>query len=201
MKVSRVNQGFDDVDFPSVLVQDEIEFPKKIEQALNELDLELPPAEQLLGQLQRKKNKPTLIKPTETIERVGEMVYDPITKSWRGNEQVLDAFEKPGVKPKLIQPTQQLDRVGDMIFDPVKMCWMGNDEEAHLFDDIEPLTASPRAPVKSAFGLSKTLEQQFAISESSHKLFMGSWYPRVVHHKLPRDTSKTFLYEVRHLKC
>lgn len=57
------------------------------------------------------------------------------------------------------------------------------------------------APKQDPFRLSKGMEAKFAISESNHKLFMGAWYPRVVQtsRSVMRDTSKTFLYEIRNL--
>jgi hypothetical protein len=53
----------------------------------------------------------------------------------------------------------------------------------------------------SEFNLSKTMKETMYIVESSHKLFMGEWYPKAVRESksMFRDTSKTHLYDIRNV--
>eukprot|EP00842_Homolaphlyctis_polyrhiza_P006339 jgi/Hompol1/6706/HPOL_001637-RA len=144
------------------------------------------------------------------------MVYNPVLQVWEGNESVLSDFEKTlsalstptaathtPTRPVLMQhiPSgKQPERVGDMVFDPEKMCWIGNEEEADIFADIDFGTcANEPEAVTTAFVLSKAAKESLYISEASHKLFMGQWYPRVVQDSrmVMRDMSKTHLYEIR----
>ncbi|KAJ3273505.1 hypothetical protein HDV01_004425 [Terramyces sp. JEL0728] len=78
---------------------------------------------------------------------VGNMVYDPIEQTWKGNESVLQDFEsKAQSKPNFIPSSGQIPtKVGNMVFDSVKMCWVGNElskEETDLFDEIDDLHES-----------------------------------------------------------
>ncbi|KAJ3278016.1 hypothetical protein HK104_002737, partial [Borealophlyctis nickersoniae] len=54
-------------------------------------------------------------------------------------------------------------------------------------------------PTDPDFDLPKLTKQRIYISESSHKLFMGKWYPRAVtdSRTVIGDTSKGHLYEIR----
>ncbi|KAJ1344992.1 hypothetical protein BSLG_000507 [Batrachochytrium salamandrivorans] len=159
----------------------------------------------------REIKKPTLIKsvPSSDTMKVGDMVYNPVLQVWEGNESILCDFEKALVtpqRPALIQNIAsaglKLESVGGMVFDPNKMCWIGNDEDADVFADIDMgnmSTVESEPTASTAFVLSKLTREGLYISEASHKLFMGLWYPRVVQDRrmVMRDMSKAYLYEIR----
>ncbi|CAG8446660.1 8219_t:CDS:2 [Funneliformis caledonium] len=83
----------------------------------------------------RKGKKPQLIRNLnldKNTKAVGEMVYNPITQRWDGNESVLKEFDNANspTRPALISNmnyhstnTKSLQLVGNMKFDPTKMCW------------------------------------------------------------------------------
>ncbi|KAI8897649.1 hypothetical protein BC833DRAFT_31727 [Globomyces pollinis-pini] len=159
--------------------------------------------------------KPTLIRNLGSSgipKVVGKMVYDPVSQIWKGNERELDVFEQSNqsstpTRPSLIPHISTLNTpmtVGRMKFDPVKMCWTGNEEDeedAHLFDDIESFEIQQET--KTEYVLDKSVKESFLLSEANHKLLMGQWYPRVVgeNRSVLRDSSKTFLYEIRSIRC
>ena len=137
------------------------------------------------------------------------MKYDPILKTWKGNESEIEIFDEPfkKVRPNLIINSGLPNQVGNMFFDAVKQCWTGNesiDDESHLFDHIETFDSST-----SNFGITLDLYYEFTLekptkdiiqkSEVDHKLFMGSWYPRIIadDRMVIRDTSKSHLYEIK----
>ncbi|KAI8909630.1 hypothetical protein EDD86DRAFT_275659, partial [Gorgonomyces haynaldii] len=189
------DEGFDDIEFPQDLRQ-ETDFPDE-EELLTKFGVaqeqKHEPVPFNIPKPTNGSRKPILIKPTDTIQAIGGMVFDSELQKWQGNESCLDAFEKPSQKPQLIPHSFDVpDKVGTMVYDPVNMTWIGNEEDARLFDHIDNLVVPQTEPKNSAFTLSKQLEQKFAISESSHKLFIGSWYPRVVQSNrlVVRDTSK-----------
>jgi hypothetical protein len=120
--------------------------------------------------------------------------------------------------------------VGNMVFDPVQMRWINNEEEEDVFAGIDDdLPAQSNAPMKIGWFLStcyknvfahllffkldplaefpelrstKSLKQSLYISESSHKLFIGKWYPRAVMDSktIVRDTSKVHLHDIRQVR-
>ncbi|CAI2177067.1 20440_t:CDS:2 [Funneliformis geosporum] len=90
----------------------------------------------------RKGKKPQLIKNLnldKNTKAVGEMVYNPITQRWDGNEFVLKDFDNAmasPTRPALITNmnnhstnTKSLQLVGKMKFDPTKMCWNNDSSE------------------------------------------------------------------------
>ncbi|KAJ3260766.1 hypothetical protein HK103_007329 [Boothiomyces macroporosus] len=153
-----------------------------------------------------KPQKPTLIRnlgPSNQPKVVGNMTYDPIEQTWKGNEAILKDFEvRSSSKPNFIPSTSQIPtQVGNMVFDNVKMCWVGNElskEETDLFDEIDELTE----PKKQTWIKLEIAEKKaFYLSENRHKLLIGSWYPRVFRENRPitRDTSKSYLYDIRNI--
>ncbi|KAL2911952.1 hypothetical protein HK105_208562 [Polyrhizophydium stewartii] len=163
----------------------------------------------LLRKPKREPRKPTLIRNSNepnAIKVVGDMVYNPVLQVWEGNEGVLSDFDKAMTtpqRPALIKntPASKLpEQVGCMVFDPEKMCWIGNEEDADIFAEIDIDTTPANAqPPTIAFVFSKAAKEGLYISEASHKLFMGRWYPRVVQDSrmVMRDMSKTHLYDIR----
>ncbi len=171
---------------------------------------------------QKPKKKPTLIRNLnvpETAKVVGGMTYNPKLQRWEGNDEMMNEFERalypsgnmtPARRPILIQNmggSKHVQKIGDMVFDPVKMCWVGNDEDVDIFAECteqEPNTMTNTQKEKrngSEFILSKQMMESFYIAESTHKLFIGRWYPRIVTdtRTVMRDASKTHLYEIRHI--
>jgi hypothetical protein len=189
---------------------------------MNELMKELncdkkdqPAVPTLIQKVKPTTNKPRLITKTDFMEtRIGNMIFNPTKNCWEGNDQDLKAFEKTkSSRPKLIKHSKLLlpDKIGDMTFDPVSMCWIGNEQELDIFQDIPQLNNTRKVGKiyfnivqgkHNAFIITKILGQKLSISESSHRLFMGAWYPFVVqtNRLIQRDTSKTFLYEIRSIK-
>ncbi|KND01362.1 uncharacterized protein SPPG_03175 [Spizellomyces punctatus DAOM BR117] len=161
----------------------------------------------------RPRKKPTLIRNlnnSNAVKVVGDMVYNPALQKWEGNEDVLAEFDKAlPSRPALITNKggyKMPQVVGNMVFDPIKMCWVGNDEEADVFADISDdmsvvteMGSGGFVPEQTEFNLSKSFKEAMCIAESSHKLFMGKWYPKAVldSRTMMRDTSKTHLYEIR----
>ena len=138
---------------------------------------------------------------------VGKMTYDPISMKWNGNESELDEFEKKvsqkAAKPKLIQQERSAlpEKIGEMVFDPVALVWRGNEDnvDAHIFDDIDELATAAK-PIYE-YNLGKLLTDLFHKCEVNHKLLMGSWFSPVLSKtRIPRDSSKSFLYEIRAVK-
>ncbi|KAJ3087084.1 hypothetical protein HK102_011841 [Quaeritorhiza haematococci] len=132
---------------------------------------------------------------------VGDMVYNPALQKWEGNEDILKEFDKAtdpslrsSTRPALITNkggSKVPQVVGSMVFDPVKMCWIGNEEEEDVFAGFEIETdkaeteggvgGSKGAPtVAVEFNLPRSKKEAMYIAESSHKLFIGRWYPKVV---------------------
>ncbi|KAI8916522.1 hypothetical protein DFJ77DRAFT_483313 [Powellomyces hirtus] len=160
----------------------------------------------------RQRKKPTLIQNlnnTGVVKVVGDMVYNPTLHRWEGNEDALLEFERASPsRPALITNVggyKMSQSVGGMIFDPVRMCWLGNNEDADVFadfpDDMSVTSDGVAGPTSelTEFQLSKSLREAICIAESSHKLFMGNWYPKAIldSRTMIRDTSKTHLYEIR----
>ncbi|KAI9001650.1 hypothetical protein BC832DRAFT_533461, partial [Gaertneriomyces semiglobifer] len=162
------------------------------------------------------RKKPTLIRNLGTSHpaiTLGEMHYNPHLQTWEGNESLLSIFEthRPNIthiphthqdaKPHMISGSEYIcpKSVDGMKFDPIKMCWIGNEEERDVFDGIEDMSVDVRRD-QNPFSLAPSMTQSLAISESSHKIFMGKWYPRsIIDSRSLRDTSKTHLYEIRNV--
>ena len=132
------------------------------------------------------------------------MTYDPISMKWNGNEGELEEFERKiaqvASKPKLIdqKSTQIPTKVGEMVFDPVALVWRGNEDkdDAHIFDDIDTFAGAVKP--KNEFGMDKGLMELIRKSEIAHKLFIGNWYaPALGKSRIVRDTSKSYLYDIR----
>ncbi|CAG8515780.1 15310_t:CDS:2 [Acaulospora colombiana] len=76
---------------------------------------------------------------------IDEMVYDPISQRWDGNELVLKDFEPSSTRLGLITNmspstnTKSLQGDYDMVFDTKKMCWFrkGEEEECLSLFDFE----------------------------------------------------------------
>ncbi|KAJ3182857.1 hypothetical protein HDU85_002460 [Gaertneriomyces sp. JEL0708] len=182
------------------------------------------------GRIQRPpRKKPTLIRNLGTSHpaiTLGEMHYNPHLQTWEGNESLLSIFDnhRPNIthippthqdaKPHMISGSEYIcpKSVDGMKFDPIKMCWIGNEEERDVFDGIEDMSVDIRTESFSVaessvvgrdqnpFSLAPSVTQSLAISESSHKIFMGKWYPRsIIDSRSLRDTSKTHLYEIRNV--
>ncbi|KAI8837610.1 hypothetical protein BJ741DRAFT_663858 [Chytriomyces cf. hyalinus JEL632] len=184
------------------------------------------PAPSQANSQKKQKKKPTLIRnvnPADIAHVIGTMKYDPFLQKWTGNEEALLDFEKdassvantntsvglalkPKTRPALIKNksgmSQTVHTVGAMVFDPVKMCWTGNEDEMDVFSGIEDdgfLKSVDEQDNQKYFILTKTKKQSLYLAESSHKLFIGRWYPKAVQESrtLVRDTSKSHLYDVR----
>jgi hypothetical protein len=111
----------------------------------------------------RKRMQPQLIKNLNAdmnLKVVGEMVYNPITQRWDGNDSVLKDFDNvitTPIRPALISNmnnhatnTKSFQVVGKMKFDPIKMCWNNNssDEEEEIWDcgdDWDDFISTPQA--------------------------------------------------------
>lgn len=95
---------------------------------------------------------------------VGEMVWNPATLRWEGNEAILRDFDVvASSRPALIShiPTHNspMKIVGDMKFDPVRMCWISLTEEEDPFasmadDEDEPSTLRISGKKLVSIGLS-----------------------------------------------
>ncbi|KAI8618934.1 hypothetical protein BC830DRAFT_1106372 [Chytriomyces sp. MP71] len=169
----------------------------------------------------KQRQKPTLIRnvnPSDIAHVVGTMKYDPILQTWTGNEEAILEFDattaaaplpsRPAMRPALIKNKSGLSStahmVGGMVFDPVAMCWKGNEEDVDVFagigeDEVVGRQEDHGNNVKY-FVLTKAMKQSLYVAESTHKLFIGHWYPKAVQESktLVRDTSKSHLYDVRH---
>ncbi|GBB87189.1 hypothetical protein RclHR1_13620005 [Rhizophagus clarus] len=111
----------------------------------------------------RRRMQPQLIKNLNAdLNRkvVGEMVYNPITQRWDGNDSVLKDFDNvltTPIRPALISNmnnhtinTKSFQVVGKMKFDPIKMCWNNDssDEEEGIWDcddDRDDFISTPQA--------------------------------------------------------
>ncbi|KAJ3217727.1 hypothetical protein HK099_005370 [Clydaea vesicula] len=172
-------------------------------------------------QINKKKSRkqPTLIRnmnPANSVKVVGEMVYNPILKTWEGNDKVLLEFEnnlQPSNK-NLIKPTKNFQhQQGEMTFDPIKMKWIGNEAEAdNIFDGLEDLNDDKimfskdgkllkSSELSSEFDIGIKFKEALFLSEVQHKLAMGKWYPKAVTEARTgfRDASKSYLYEIRNI--
>ncbi|KAI9209776.1 uncharacterized protein BJ171DRAFT_418294 [Polychytrium aggregatum] len=155
----------------------------------------------------------TLISPS-VIGDTGEMTYNPVLQKWEGNERILKDFEQGlPVRPALITNiggNKVAQIVGNMVFDPVKMTWnriksqdnaATADDDDDIFKDFGDCLTVP----DEKFELPKSVVEGFYISESSHKLFMGNWYPRALSsssRSVGRDNiSKTHLYDIRTVRA
>lgn len=95
---------------------------------------------------------------------VGDMVWNPATLRWEGNEAILRDFDVvASSRPALIShiPTHNspMKIVGDMKFDPVRMCWISLTEEEDPFasmadDEDEPSTLRISGKKLVSIGLS-----------------------------------------------
>ncbi|KAJ3305249.1 hypothetical protein HDV03_001847 [Kappamyces sp. JEL0829] len=152
------------------------------------------------------RQKPTLIRnlaSSDSPKVVGNMVYDPVLKVWTGNESALKAFDKvsskPALKPTLITPQQTPQALSNngMVFDPVACVWKGNDEECHIFDEIDSFEVS--TDTKMGLVCNKECRDAWTKSETTHKLFMGTWYPKANDSRFTYRESKAHLYSIRDL--
>ncbi|KAJ3191720.1 hypothetical protein HK101_007472, partial [Irineochytrium annulatum] len=162
----------------------------------------------------RPRKKPKLIKNSGTsgAQVVGGMVYNPELQQWEGNEEALLEFDRvtslSKLRPALItnmgRKLQIPHQMGGMVFDPVLMKWIGNEEEDVFADFADDFRDSSRedSTTFSELTLSKALKQSLYISESSHKLFLGKWYPKALidSKMIIRDTSKVHLHEIRRMR-
>ncbi|EPS45229.1 hypothetical protein H072_790 [Dactylellina haptotyla CBS 200.50] len=100
--------------------------------------------------------KPQLITagplPNET-KAVNEMIYNPTTFRWEGNEHVIRGFDREDTLPTAlprpalissVKSSKNIQVVGKMVFDPDHMCWLkvddtGSDDEANALADIDDL--------------------------------------------------------------
>ena len=82
------------------------------------------------------KRGPRLIKPLNKYKQtaiVGEMVFDPINKVWRGNEEALDSFpQQKNSEKRDISPSRK--HSVQMEWDPVQKKWIGNEKDLERFD-------------------------------------------------------------------
>lgn len=116
----------------------------------------------------RRQRKPAmLIKNLGSVNErkvVGDMVWNPTTLRWEGNEAILRDFDVvASSRPALIShiPTHNspMKIVGDMKFDPVRMCWISLTEEEDPFasmadDEDEPSTLRISGKKLVSIGLS-----------------------------------------------
>ncbi|KAK6528671.1 hypothetical protein TWF694_003917 [Orbilia ellipsospora] len=100
--------------------------------------------------------KPQLITaaalPNET-KAVNDMIYNPSTFRWEGNEHVVRGFDRDDTLPTAlprpalissVKSSKNIQVVGKMVFDPDHMCWLkvddtGSDDEANALADIDDL--------------------------------------------------------------
>ncbi|KAK6357022.1 hypothetical protein TWF718_001353 [Orbilia javanica] len=119
--------------------------------------------------------KPHLIT-AETLpnqaKSVNDMIYNPTTFRWEGNEHAVRGFEKEEFLPTAlprpalissVKSSKNIQVVGKMVFDPNHMCWLkvddtGSDDEANALADIDDLKDSnsmtERSTRDSAHGVS-----------------------------------------------
>ncbi|KAK6363303.1 hypothetical protein TWF730_000742 [Orbilia blumenaviensis] len=109
--------------------------------------------------------------PDET-KAVNEMIYNPTTYRWEGNEHALRGFDKEEMLPTAlprpalissVKSSKNVQVVGKMVFDPNHMCWLkvddtGSDDEANALADIDDLkdtnSMTERSTRDSAHGAS-----------------------------------------------
>ncbi|KAJ3216708.1 hypothetical protein HDU67_009140 [Dinochytrium kinnereticum] len=165
----------------------------------------------------RMDSKPNGSNASNAIDKgIGGMTFNPSLQQWEGNEEVLLEFDKATsiskLRPALIThhgySKKMPQVVGSMVFDPVKMKWIGNDDDdvfADLADADNLSDSTARTDAVSHFtelDLSKSLKQALYMCESSHKLFIGKWYPKALTEgkNIGRDTSKVHLHDLRRMK-
>ncbi|KAF3154458.1 hypothetical protein TWF225_005875 [Orbilia oligospora] len=103
---------------------------------------------------------------------VNDMVYNPTTFRWEGNEHAVRGFEKEEFLPTAlprpalissVKSSKNIQVVGKMVFDPNHMCWLkvddtGSDDEANALADIDDLkdtnSMTERSTRDSAHGAS-----------------------------------------------
>ncbi len=153
-----------------------------------------------------KPKKPTLIKNLNSsakVKVVNGMVYNPTLQVWEGNNADLTCFDAhPKQVPALITSmAPEIAHNSSMVFDPVARTWKGNDSDLDVFKDFEDFADSKTSEKKmEEFNLSKAEKEGFCISEASHKLAIGNWYPSALNENKPsRGHTKAYLYEIRGL--
>ncbi|RVD80658.1 uncharacterized protein DFL_008552 [Arthrobotrys flagrans] len=103
---------------------------------------------------------------------VNDMIYNPTTFRWEGNEHAVRGFDKEEILPTAlprpalissVKSAKNIQVVGKMVFDPNHMCWLkvddtGSDDEANALADIDDLkdtnSMTERSTRDSAHGIS-----------------------------------------------
>ncbi|KAF3941250.1 hypothetical protein ABW19_dt0208884 [Dactylella cylindrospora] len=84
---------------------------------------------------------------------VNDMIYNPVTYRWEGNEHVIRGFDREDTLPTAlprpalissVKSSKNIQVVGKMVFDPDHMCWLkvdntGSDDEANALADFDDL--------------------------------------------------------------
>ncbi|KAJ6262154.1 hypothetical protein Dda_2959 [Drechslerella dactyloides] len=84
---------------------------------------------------------------------VNDMIYNPVTFRWEGNEHAVRGFDREDTLPTAlprpalissVKSSKNIQVVGKMVFDPDHMCWLkvddtGSDDEANALADIDDL--------------------------------------------------------------
>lgn len=141
----------------------------------------------------RKRKKPQLIKNLSAdvnLKFVGEMVYNPITQRWDGNDSVLKDFDNvlsTPLRPALISNmnnfttnTKSFQVVGKMRFDPKKMCWNNDssDEEEVIWDcdddDRDDFISTPQAFIDTSDNKLRTKNDANSIGNDNNDFQVGS---------------------------
>ncbi|KAI9095472.1 hypothetical protein DFS34DRAFT_695609 [Phlyctochytrium arcticum] len=154
-----------------------------------------------------KSRKPVLIRHLNHGDEVkGNMVYNPKSQVWEGNESALHEFDKvDSFRPSLIKNDQSNPlptRVGEMTFDPVAMRWVGNEDDdvfADIPDNMSVVSEHASVTASSEFELPRGTREDLCLMETAHKLFIGKWYPTIFSRGgTPAQVfSKGYLYEIR----
>eukprot|EP00007_Cunea_sp_BSH-02190019_P000343 CAMPEP_0174231670 /NCGR_PEP_ID=MMETSP0417-20130205/2150_1 /TAXON_ID=242541 /ORGANISM="Mayorella sp, Strain BSH-02190019" /LENGTH=719 /DNA_ID=CAMNT_0015309595 /DNA_START=180 /DNA_END=2340 /DNA_ORIENTATION=+ len=123
-----------------------------------------------------------LTAPTAAVVVQGDgqqMVWDPVTLRWRGNEE--DVFDFPGARGEIRQlsvPTQPEVLDGDgctMKFDPVTQRWdpleNGSSEDIPSFPDENTPTAD-----MAIFEVTNEMMAGFQSSQNEHARTLGGWF-------------------------
>ncbi|KAK6534267.1 hypothetical protein TWF281_005597 [Arthrobotrys megalospora] len=103
---------------------------------------------------------------------VNDMIYNPTTFRWEGNEHAVRGFDREEILPTAlprpalissVKSAKNIQVVGKMVFDPNHMCWLkvddtGSDDEANALADIDDLkdtnSMTERSTRDSAHGAS-----------------------------------------------
>ncbi|KAF3918811.1 hypothetical protein ABW20_dc0100125 [Dactylellina cionopaga] len=84
---------------------------------------------------------------------VNDMIYNPTSFRWEGNEHAIRGFDREDTLPTAlprpalissVKSSKNIQVVGKMVFDPDHMCWLkvddtGSDDEANALADIDDL--------------------------------------------------------------